>query len=153
LFYRKSSSNHKADTLSRCPAFTSREGGTTAAGQQTLLRNEQWVQIGATQLDDDDCEEIDIGAIAIDQLLPEAKERIKEKALLDEDYIAICKQLSSGGKIDEHYTIKNDLVCWKNRLYVPKGLRKRVMNSEHDSNVAGHFGRERTMEILTRNFY
>jgi hypothetical protein len=34
---RNSSSNQKADTLSWCPALTSREGGTTATGQQTLL--------------------------------------------------------------------------------------------------------------------
>ena len=61
LFYRKGSSNQKADTLSRCPAFTSREGGTTAAGQQTLLQKEQWVEIGTMQLDDDDHEEINIG--------------------------------------------------------------------------------------------
>jgi hypothetical protein len=45
LFYRKGSSNQKADTLSRCPAFTSREGGPTAAGEQTLLRKEQWMEI------------------------------------------------------------------------------------------------------------
>jgi hypothetical protein len=149
LFYRKGSANQKADTLSRCPAFTSREGGTTAAGQQTMLRKEQWLEIGAMKLDEDECEEICIGAIAMEQLLPEAKERIKQKALLDEDYIAICRQLSSGGKTSEHYDIKDDLLCWKNRLYVPKGIRKRIMESEHDSKVAGHFGRERTMELLT----
>jgi hypothetical protein len=27
------------------------------------------------------------------------------------------------------------------------------MQSAHDSKVAGHFGRERTMELLSRNFY
>ena len=37
----------------------------------------------------------------IEQLLPEAKARIKEQGLLDEDYIAICRQISSGGKIYE----------------------------------------------------
>jgi hypothetical protein len=153
LFYRKGTSNQKADTLSRCPAFTSREGSTTATGQQTLLLKEQWVEIGAMQLDDNVCEQILIGALAIEQLLPEAKERIKEKALLDEEYISICKKLKNRGLCDVHYEIKDDLLCWKNRLYVPKGLRKRIMESEHDSKVAGHFGRERTMELLTRNFY
>jgi hypothetical protein len=83
--------------------FTSTERSTTAAGQQTLLRKEQWVEIKAMQLDDDDREEISRGAVAVEQLLPEAKERIKEKAMLDEDYVAICKQLWSGGKIDEYY--------------------------------------------------
>ena len=153
LFYRKGSSNQKADTLSRCQACTSREGGTTVAGQQTLLPEEQWVEMGAMQLDDDNREEINIGAILVEQLLPAAKERIKEKALLDEDYTAICKQLSSGGKIDEHYKIRDDELCWKNRLYVSNRLRERAMNSEHDSKVAGHFGQEPTMALLTRNFY
>jgi hypothetical protein len=37
LVHRKGSSNQKADILSRCLAFTSREGGMTAAGQQLLL--------------------------------------------------------------------------------------------------------------------
>jgi len=37
LFYRKGLLNHKADTLSKCPVFTSKEGGMTAAGNQTLL--------------------------------------------------------------------------------------------------------------------
>jgi hypothetical protein len=54
LFYCKGSSNQKANTLSRCPVFTSTEGSTTAAGQQSLLWKEQWVEIEAMQLDDDD---------------------------------------------------------------------------------------------------
>jgi len=36
---------------------------------------------------------------------------------------------------------------------VPEGLRQRVIQLEHDSKVAGHFSRERTIELLTRNFY
>ena len=152
-FYHKGSSNHTSDILSRCPALTSRDGGTPAAGPQTLLRKEQWVDIGTMQLDNNNPKEINIGAIAIEQLLPEAKERIKENALLDEGYIAICKLLSSGGKIDEHYEIQDRLLCWKNRLYSPKGLGKRIMNSERNSGMAGHFGRERTMELPSRNFY
>jgi len=109
LFYRKGSSNLKADTLSRCPAFTSKEGGTTAAGQLTLLRKEQWVEIGAMQLDH--FEIINIGALEVQQLLPEAKERIKEKALLDDEYVAICRQLSFGGNVDKNYVIRGKLLC------------------------------------------
>lgn len=118
-----------------------------------LLRKEQWVEVGAMQLDDDELKVINIRTFEVEQLLPEAKERIKEKALLDEDYVAICKQLSSGGNIDKKYNIQNNLLCCKDREYVPKGLRKRIMESEHDSTVGGHFGRERTMVLLTQIFY
>jgi hypothetical protein len=41
LLYRKGVSNAKADILSRCPAFTSREGGTTLATSQTIIDKEQ----------------------------------------------------------------------------------------------------------------
>ena len=47
LFYGKGNFKGKADALSRCPAFTSREGGTTAAGERTLLRQEQWLEVAA----------------------------------------------------------------------------------------------------------
>jgi len=154
IFYRKGSANVKADILSRCPEFTSREGGTTSATNQTMIDKSQWLEIGAMELDTNDkYETIQISAIDVDRLLPEAKERIKEKAMLDEKYRDLCKQISSGGNIDGHFTIINKLLCWKNRIYVPEGLRQRVIQSEHDSKVAGHFGRERTLELLSRNFY
>jgi len=153
LFYRKGSSNLKADTLSRCPEFTSGEGGTMAAGNKTLLRKEQWLEVGAMQIEDEEMSCINIGAMDIERLLPEAKESIKEKALLDEDYRTICKQLVSGGNVDKEYRFRDEILCWKNRVYVPHGLQERIMQSEHDSKIAGHFGRERTMELKSRNFY
>jgi hypothetical protein len=71
--------------------------------------------------------------------LPEATERNKEKALLHEDYRKICKQLSSRANIKKEYRIHNEMLCWKNRVYVPKGLSTRAMESEHISKIAGLF--------------
>ena len=39
------------------------------------------------------------------------------------------------------------------RLWVPKGLIKTVLRSEHDSKVAGHFGQDKTIELIHRNFW
>jgi hypothetical protein len=153
LLYRKGSSNAQADILSRCPEFTSREGGTTSTTNQTMLDKEQWLEVGAMELVCDEYEAIQILAIDVDQLLPEARERIKEKAMLDEKYREWCKQVTVGGNIDKGFSISNELLCWKNRIYVPEGLRQRIIQSEHDSKVAEHFGRERTLELVTRNFY
>jgi len=154
ILYRKGSANVKADTLSRCPAFTSREGGTTSTTTQEMLDKSQWLEISTMELDiKDEYETIQISAMDVEQLLPEAKETIKEKAVLDERYRALCKQVSSGEVVDKNFTMPDGLLCWKNRIYIPEGLRQRVIQSEHDSKVAGHFGRERTMELLSRNFY
>jgi len=119
-----------------------------------MLDNSQWLEVGAMDLDtNDDYESIQISAIDVDQLLPEARDRIQEKAMLDEKYMQLCKQVSTGGNIDKSFSISNELLCWKNRISVPEGLRQQVIQSEHDSKVAGHFGSERTMEILSKNFY
>ena len=32
-------------------------------------------------------------------------------------------------------------------------LRKLIMESEHDSHMAGHMGMDKTMEMVNRNFY
>jgi hypothetical protein len=78
----------------------------------------------------------------VDLLLPEVKERIKEKAWLDKKCRELCKQVATGGNSNKGFTISDELLCWKNRIYVPEGLRQRVIQSEHDSQVAGHFARE-----------
>jgi len=88
-----------------------------------LLRKEQWLEVGAMQIDDEGYELISIGALDINQLLPEGKKRIKENALLDDEYQSICKQLSSGDIIDKQYQLKDDILWWKNRVYVPAAMR------------------------------
>jgi len=113
----------------------------------------QWLEVGAMEMDSEQYESIQISAMEVELLLPEAKARIKEKAMLDEKYRELCKQVTKGGNIDKGFSITNELLCWRNRIYVPEGLRQRVMQLEHDSNVAGHFGRDRMLELLTRNFY
>jgi hypothetical protein len=60
--------------------------------------------------------------------------------------------VSIGGNIDESYSISNELLCWKYRIYVPNGLRQRVIQSEYNSKVAGYFGRECIQELVSRNF-
>jgi len=154
LFYRKGTANAKADFLSRCLAFTSREGGTISATNQPMLRDKQWFEVGAMQLDDDDnCGSIVIAVLEVELSLPEAKSRMKEKVFIDNKYRELCKEVTEGGNIDKGYTAMDNILCWKNRVYVPEGLRQRIMQSEHDSKVAGDFGRERMLERIPRNFY
>jgi len=86
-------SNAKADILSRCPAFTSTEGGTTSPIDQMLLRKEQWLEVGAMQLEDEGVETIQLSAWDSEALSPEAKIRMQEKAMLDGNYREVCKQV------------------------------------------------------------
>jgi hypothetical protein len=71
LFYRKGTANTTADILSTCPAFTSREDGNVAVFKnKTMLDKEQWLEIGTMELDSDNYDTIDIGAMKVELLLP-----------------------------------------------------------------------------------
>lgn len=52
-------------------------------------------------------------------------------------------------------SLEGDLFYYNLRLYVPKGWRGggRVLESEHDSQVGGHFGQDKTVEFILRNFW
>jgi len=48
---------------------------------------------------------------------------------------------------------ENDLLYRRNLLWVPKGLVQGIMESEHDTKVAGHMGQDKTIELIRRNFW
>lgn len=37
--------------------------------------------------------------------------------------------------------------------YLLRGLREHILWSEHDSKVMGHFGQDKTLELVCRNFW
>jgi len=41
----------------------------------------------------------------------------------------------------------------KGSLWVPQGLIQRILESEHDTKVAGHMGQDKTIELIRRNFW
>jgi transposase InsO family protein len=51
------------------------------------------------------------------------------------------------------YALENGLIYFNDLLYVPDGLRLDVLKSVHDSVSAGHFGQEKTFNLLTRYYW
>ena len=47
------------------------------------------------------------------------------------------------------------MITWKNRIYVPKdrALRGDIIRAHHDKRTAGHPGRYKTQELITRNYW
>jgi len=98
-------------------------------------------------------ESIQISATDVEQQLPEAMERIKAKAMLDDEYREIWKQVSKEGNADKGFSISNELLGLKNRIYEFEGLRQLIIQSERGLKLAGHFGTERSLEQVTRNIH
>jgi len=60
-----------------------------------------------------------------------------------------------GKKTPDEWIEKDGLLYYKNCLYIPENeaLHTEIAQGCHDSIVAGHFGQEKTIAIVTRDFY
>ena len=58
-------------------------------------------------------------------------------------------------QMPKHWDIMDGLIYFKNQLYIPNNeeLQKIIAKGCHDSQIAGHFGQEKTIEIVCRDFY
>ena len=55
---------------------------------------------------------------------------------------------------DDKFKVEGDLLYFKERLYKPEGpTRLRVLQSRHDFPAAGHFGYNKTLELISRDFW
>jgi transposase InsO family protein len=49
----------------------------------------------------------------------------------------------------------DELLCFQDQIYVPNDpeLRRRITSQHHDTRVAGHLGRWKTLELVSRNYW
>ena len=84
---------------------------------------------------------------------------VREEGKKDEAYEQVRKQETASEEPSPKDRRVNELSCEENLLYrrnllwIPKGLVRRIMESEHDTKVAGHMGQDKTIELIRRNFW
>jgi len=49
--------------------------------------------------------------------------------------------------------LRDGLLYQRNLLWVPEGMVRQVLESKHNSKVAGHMGQDKTIEPIPRNFW
>jgi len=85
-------------------------------------------------------------------------ERIKRARSRDEDVIRIVEEIKKA-KVknlqENKWQMEGGLVLKKGKVYVPKDeeLRAEVICMHHDVPAAGHRGRWKTVELVTRNYW
>jgi len=86
-------------------------------------------------------------------------EEVQEASNRDLEWLsreATLKDLISRDKeLPTNWQYRDGFPYFKNRLYIPANdaLKTKIAKGCHDSKVAGHFGMETTIEIITRDFY
>ena len=59
------------------------------------------------------------------------------------------------GRISTPVTYQDGILFRKGKVWIPNdpGLRMKIMQAEHDSQVAGQMGMDKNIEMVDRNFY
>ena len=88
----------------------------------------------------------------------EMLEKIKKARSKDEDIVRIVEEMKKVGIKElrgDEWKLEGDLVLKEGKIYVPKDeeLRTEVIRLHHDVPVAGHGGRWKTVELVTRNYW
>ena len=85
-------------------------------------------------------------------------EKIKKARSKDEDVVRVVEEMKKAGVKElrgNEWKIEGDLVLNERKVYVPKNeeLRAEVIRLHHDVPAAGHEGRWKTVELVTRNYW
>ena len=81
--------------------------------------------------------------------------KAKSDSIWQELYDKAAEDGALEGRITAHVTYKDGMLFRKRKAWIPSdpSLRRLIMESEHDSGVAGHMGMDKTLELVDRNFY
>jgi len=138
--YRPGEKNGKPDAVSRHWDHRPKEGSEDLQPVQLLFKPEQ-LRLAATR---------------IIQMRDMFREEVLETALRDADWLATRQPvLQRNSKVDKNFTVQNDLLLWKNRWFIPndKVLQRKILEVNHDSRIAGHFGIHKTLERIKANYH
>ena len=88
----------------------------------------------------------------------ELVEKIKKARSKDEDVVRVVEEMKRAGVKElrgNEWKIEGDLMLKERKVYVPKDeeLRVEVIRLHHNVLAAGHGGRWKTVELVTRNYW
>src|SRR5258706_3965728 len=165
IFFRPGKQNEKADYLSRRLEYRLEKGGDS----QTILKpenfqgyqfmiSENWEPLPPVSSAGVGYQFVLSGrhlcSIPPIQWKEEFITRLRQAAKSDKRYLNGLKLLEEQpDQAPEHLTEENGILHYKQRLYLPDPLVPEILQSEHDSKIAGHFGQDKTIELIRRNFW
>ena len=136
--------NGKPDALSHRPDYHLKGEGTDPRLQTLLKPNQLILAATNTQVTIDIDKEIK-DAYTNDPIIKDMLPYLKDNKL---------PRTSELQRIIKDYSYNNNFVLYKNLIYVPNkiNLKLKILKLHHDTPSAGHYGRTKTIELITRNY-
>ena len=96
--------------------------------------------------------------VVVEGLEVELLEKIKKARIKNKDVIRVVEEMKKAGVKElrgNEWKIEEDLVLKEGKIYIPKDeeVRMEVIQLHHNVLVAGHGGRWKTVELVTRNYW
>ena len=120
----------------------------------SVLRVTPNVCVGATQTSDLASEDIlDENIVSGSSLASE----ISNALLRDSVALTIRKGLATS--VDGNVSLfpwsegENSLLLHHNKIYVPEALHAKIIEHHHDNPMAGHFGVQKTLELVSKRYH
>jgi hypothetical protein len=148
IFYRPGKQNGKPDALSRHPEFHPEKGGGEDQPITMILHKEHFSNPISLSISSGREGTIFIVSSACLSSIPPVKwleeflKIVRDAGQLDKDYEEAAKQ------VKEPFMIDDGILYRKMKLWIPKGLIQTVLESEHNSKIAGYFGQDKTIELI-----
>ncbi|KAL2104491.1 hypothetical protein VUR80DRAFT_367 [Thermomyces stellatus] len=81
--------------------------------------------------------------------------QIRHLQLSDPECRRLRDSSTHGTAAMPEWSVRDDLLRWKDRVYIPQdaSVRREILKLYHDDPLAGHFGRDKTTELIQRRFH
>jgi len=157
IYYRPGTQNGKPDALSRRSEYRPEKGGVENQPITTVLQGKHLAnrQIAERQTRSFIASSARLASLPARGWGPEFAKKVHQEGKKDGAYQQARKEAEERTNQMDKSTlrIQDELLYRKNMLWVPEKLIQEVMESEHDTKVAGHMGQDKTIELIRRNFW
>ena len=143
LKYIPGSKIEKADNLSRRP---DQKIGVERDNENEILVKSEWLEVRKT-------ERVEVIVEGVDLL-----EKVRKSKVKDDKIVKVVEGMKQTGVkilINKEWREVDGIIYKKEKVYVSKNdiLRAEIIGLYHDIPVEGHGGQQKTVELVTQNFW
>jgi len=158
IYYQPGAQNGKPDALSRCSEYRPENRGVENQPITTVLRENLFAERQSRSFR---CSSARLTSLRERRWSEEFALAVKKNAGEDpvyqqawkEEETTLPTEQRANKKPKSIIEIRDGLLYRKNMLWVPRKLVQEILESEHDTKIAGHMGQNKTIELVPRNFW
>ncbi len=140
ITYRPGKQQGLSDALSRRSYLAPKEGDAAYDQQRTILLKPEQFHLRATAMS------VPVDSSFLDQ--------VRTTIATDPLVLDVKRRSIQISDDPSKFKFEDNLLYFEERLYIPEGpLRLRVLQARHDFPAAGHFGFNKTLELISRDFW